>query len=204
MFVRTVYATGDPTKIDAALRALNTVGRDLLVERPGYRGASVFVDRELGKLLSASWWSSAAERHNSDEVMSVRRAGLLGPFAGTVTVDNYDVAAFHAFQHPRAGGGLRITRLEFDPADANLLADVFRASVLPRLETLRGIAGASLFVDPERGRAMSCFVFVDRESLAASRAGLAVVRHEGVAKAHATVTGLEEFEVVYADVHAAD
>ncbi|MFF4755858.1 hypothetical protein ACWD5R_42130 [Streptomyces sp. NPDC002514] len=202
MFVRTVYATGDPTKIDTALRALNTAGRDLLMERPGYRGASVFVDRELGKLLSASWWSSAADRHNSDEVMSLRRAELLGPFAGTVTVDNYEVAAFHVFQHPRAGGGLRVTGLEFDPADADLLADVFRTSLLPRLDRLRGIAGASLFVDRERGRARSGLLFVDRESLAASRAVMAAVRHEGVAKAHATVTGLEEFEVVYADVRA--
>jgi hypothetical protein len=200
MFVRTVYATGDPAKIDTAIRALNTAGRDLLVDRPGYRGASVFVDRELGKLLSASWWASAVERHNSDEVMSARRAALLEPFAGTVAVDNYEVAAFHVFQHPRAGGGLRVTRLEFDPADADLLADVFRASQLPRLEAVRGIGWASLFMDRERGRAMAGLLFVDRESLAASRAGQAAARQEGAAKAHATVTALEEFEVVYADV----
>ncbi|MFJ5837910.1 hypothetical protein ACIQGO_14295 [Streptomyces shenzhenensis] len=200
MFVRTVYATGDPTKIDAAIRALNTAGRELLADRPGYRGAGVFADRELGKLLSASWWVSAADRHNSDEVMRVKRAALLEPFAGTVTVDNYEVAALHVLQHPRVGGGLRVTRLEFDPADTDLLADVFRAAVLPRLEAARGVAGASLFVDRERGRGMVGMLFVDRDSLAASRADHALARHEGVAKAHATVTALEEFEVVHADV----
>ncbi|MEU8982550.1 antibiotic biosynthesis monooxygenase [Streptomyces sp. NPDC048309] len=200
MFVRSVYVTGDPAKVDTAIRAMNTEGRDLLEERPGYRGADVFVDRELGKLLAVSWWESEESRHNSDEVMRERRSALLEPFAGTVSVHNYEVAVFHGVQHPRAGGGLRVSRLEFDPADTDLLADTFRATVLPRLETLGGLARTSLFVDRERGQGMVGALFADRESLAASRAGQAVARHEGAAKAHVTVTGLEEFEVVHADV----
>ncbi|GGJ32729.1 hypothetical protein [Streptomyces brasiliensis] len=201
MFVRTVYATGDPAKIDTAVRALNTEGRDLLEDRPGYRGSGVFVDRDLGKLLAVSWWETEEGRRNSDEVMRERRAGLLEPFAGTVSVHNYEVAVFHPVQQPRAGGGLRVSRLEFDPADTDLLADTFRATVVPRLDPLRGLARASLFVDRERGSGMVCSLFVDRDSLAASRAIQAAARHEGAAKAHVAVVGLEEFEVVHADVH---
>ncbi|MFF4018985.1 hypothetical protein [Streptomyces sp. NPDC001843] len=199
MFVRSIYATGDPARTDTAIRALNTQGRDLLQERPGYRGAGVFVDRELGKLLAVSWWESEEARRNSDEVMRERRGALLGPFAGTLAVDNYEVAGFHEVRQPRVGGGLRITRLEFDPADADLLADTFRTSVVPRLETMAGLARAALFIDRERGRGMTGVLFTDRESLAASRAGQAAARHEGAAKSHVTVTGLEEFEVVHAD-----
>ncbi|MFI5684236.1 hypothetical protein [Streptomyces sp. NPDC051636] len=202
MFVRSIYATGDPTRIDTAIRALNTEGRDLLEERPGYRGAGVFVDRELGKLLAVSWWESEQARRNSDEVMRERRGALLGSFAGTLAVENFEVAVFDAVRQPRVGGGLRITRLEFDPADTDLLADTFRASVLPRLETLAGLARTSLFVDRERGRGMVGTLFTDRESLVASRAVQAAARHEGAAKAHVTVTALEEFEVVHADARA--
>ncbi|MFE9448505.1 hypothetical protein [Streptomyces sp. NPDC006739] len=200
MFVRSVYVTGDPTKIDSALRALNSEGRDLLEDRPGYRGAGVFVDRELGKLLAISWWDSRHARRNSDEVMRERRPALLEPFAGTVSVENYEVPVFHAAQHPRVGGGLRLTRLDFDPADADLLADTFRATVVPRLETFSGFARTVLFVDRERGRGMVGVLFVDRDSLAASRAGQAAARRGGADKAQVTVTGLEEFEVVHADV----
>lgn len=202
MFVRTVYSTGDPTKIDTAVRALNTQGRDLLEERPGYRGAGVFVDHRLGKLFAVSWWDTEEARHNSDEVMRERRSSLLDPFAGTVAVDNYEVAVFHAIQHPRVGGGLRLTRLEFDPLDADLVADTFRATEVPRLESLAGLARTSLFVDRERGRGMVDTLFVDRESMAATRAAQAPIRRAGAAKAHVTVTALEEFEVVYADVRA--
>lgn len=200
MFVRAIYTTGDPTKIDTAIRALNTEGRQLLEDRPGYRGASVFVDRTLGKLLAASWWESEEARQNSDEVLRERRAAMLEPFLGTVAVDNYEALVFHPVRQPEPGGGLRITRLEFDPADTDLLAETFRATALPKLETLAGLARASLLVDRKRGRAMVGVLFVDQASLAASRAGHAAARHEGAAKAHVTVTGLEEFEVVLSDV----
>ncbi|MGV4987413.1 hypothetical protein ACWC0C_38750 [Streptomyces sp. NPDC001709] len=200
MFVRTVYATGDPAQLGTAVRALNTRGHDLLEERPGYRGAGVFVDRDLGKLLTVSWWESAQARHNSDEVMSARRPELLQPFAGTVAVENYEAAVFHGGHRPLSSGGLRITRLEFDPADADLAADTFHTAVLPRLEILPGFAGTALFLDRERGRGMVAVLFADRASLAASRARLATIRREGTAKAHVTVVGLEEFEILHADV----
>ncbi|GAA3850070.1 hypothetical protein GCM10022403_097090 [Streptomyces coacervatus] len=200
MFVRTIYATGDPTKIDSAIRALNSQGRDLLEERPGYRGAGIFVNREIGTLLAASWWESEDARRNSDEVMRERRSALLEPFAATTAVENYEAVVFHQAQQPRAGGGLRVSRLELDPADADLLGETFRATVIPRLETLQGFARASLLIDRQRGRGLVGVLFTDRDSLAASRAGQAAARHEGAAKAHVTVTGLEEFEVVYADV----
>ncbi|WP_330308654.1 MULTISPECIES: hypothetical protein [unclassified Streptomyces] len=200
MFVRTVYATGDPAKIDTAIKSLNTQGRDLLENRPGYRGSGVFVDRVLGKIFAVSWWESEEARQNSDEVLRERRASLLEPFAATLAVENYEAVVFHPVRQPQAAGGLRISRLEFDPADADLLADTFRVSVVPRLEGLPGLARASLLVDRERGRGLVGTLFIDRESLAASRGVQSAARHEGAAKAHVTVTGLEEFEVVFADV----
>jgi heme-degrading monooxygenase HmoA len=200
MFVRTVYATGDPARLGTAVGALNTRGHDLLEERPGYRGAGVFVDRDLGKLLTVSWWESAQARRNSDEVMSARRPELLQPFAGTVAVENYEALVLHAGPRPLTGGGLRTTRVEFDAADADLAADTFRAGVLPLLEVLPGFAGAALFLDRERGRGMTGVLFADRASLTASRARQAAIRHEGTTKAHVTVVALEEFEVVHANV----
>ena len=200
MFVRSIYVTGDPAKIDIAVRALNSEGRELLEERPGYRGAGVFVDRELGKLLGVSWWESAQARHNSDEVMREHRQALLGPFAGTLSVENFEAAVVRPVQAPRVGGGMRVTRVEFDLADADLVADTFRSTVVPRLEILPGLAMTALLIDRERGIGRVGTLFVDRHSMVASRAGQAAARHEGVAKAQVSVTGLEEFEVVHSEV----
>ncbi|MES4892701.1 hypothetical protein [Streptomyces sp. NPDC096012] len=202
MFVRTVYATGDPAELGTAIRALNSEGRDLLEERPGYRGAGVFVDRNLGKLLTVSWWESEQARHNSDEVMRERRTALLAPFAGTLAVENYEVAVFHVLPRPTAHGGLHLIRLEFEPADADQLADAFHATVVPRLEALPGLARAALFLDRERGHGLAGTLFTDHHSLAASRAAQAAARQAGAAKVQMAVVGLEEFEVVHADAHA--
>ncbi|MEU6197739.1 hypothetical protein [Streptomyces sp. NPDC047061] len=202
MFVRAVYVTGDPAKVEAAIRSLNSQGRELLEERPEYRGADVLVDRELGKLLAVSWWGSEESRRNSDQVMRERRRPMLEPFAGTVAVENFEVAVFHSVQLPRAGGGMRSTRVEFDPADADLFAETFRSSAIPRLEALPGFARCAVFVDRERGRGMVGSLFVDRAAMAGSRAGQAAARRADAAKAHVTVVGLEEFEVVHADVRS--
>ncbi|MGW1594521.1 hypothetical protein [Streptomyces sp. NPDC002343] len=200
MFVRAVYATGDPALLDTAVRTLNSEGRDLLEERPGYRGAGIFVDRDVGKLLTVSWWETEEARHHSDEVMRERREALLEPFAGTVSVARYEAAVSHRTEHPRPGSRLRAARLEFDPRDADPVVDAFRATVVPRAESLPGLCRVSLLLDREHGRAVAGTVFRDRAALAASRAALAAVRHEASAEARVDVVGLEEFEVVYADV----
>ncbi|MDW4908828.1 hypothetical protein RB628_26675 [Streptomyces sp. ADMS] len=202
MFVRAVYATGDPANIDTAIEGLSTEGRELIARQPGFRGFGLFVDRKLGKLLTASWWETEESRRYSDEALRERRAALLERFAATTATDNFEAVVFHPVRQPRAGAGLRVTRVEFDPSDADLFAETFRATVIPKLETLPGLAGASLLIDRDRGRGLVAAVFADRESLAASRGGQAAARHEGAAKAHVTVTGLEEFEVVFSDVRS--
>ncbi|MGW1714587.1 hypothetical protein [Streptomyces sp. NPDC002156] len=202
MFVRAVYATGDPANIDTAIEGLNTEGRELVAQQPGFRGFGIFVDRELGKLLASSWWETEEARRNSDEALRERRAALLERFAATTTTENFEAVVVHQVRQPEAGAGLRITRVEFDPSDADLFAETFRATVIPKLETLPGLARASLLLNRDRGRGLVAAVFADRESLAASRAGQAAARHEGAAKAHVTVTGLEEFEVVFSDVRS--
>ncbi|MFJ7150686.1 hypothetical protein ACIQVT_21180 [Streptomyces sp. NPDC100445] len=200
MFVRTVYATGDPALLGTAVRSLNSEGRDLLEERPGYRGADVFADRRLGTILTASWWGTEEACRNSDEVMRERRARLLGPFAGTVAVATYEAAVVHHLAHPLQGGGLRVTRLEFEPRDGDLVLDTYRATVVPRAESLPGLARMSLLIDRVGGRGLAGALFTDRAGLAASRAAMAGARHAATAKAHVDVVGLEEFEVLYADV----
>jgi heme-degrading monooxygenase HmoA len=200
MFVRTVYATGDPANIDTAIEAVSTEGRELLERQPGFRGVGLFVDRDLGKLLAVSWWESEEARRNSEEAMRERRTALLERFAASTAVDNFEAVVFHPVRQPEAGAGLRVTRVEFDPSDADLFTETFRATVIPRIETIPGLARASLLIDRDRGRGLVGALFTDRESLAASRAGQAAARHEAAAKAHVTVTGLEEFEVIFADV----
>ncbi|MFB7370650.1 hypothetical protein ACFC0D_12510 [Streptomyces sp. NPDC056222] len=198
--MRTLYATGDPAKLDAAVDATASEGRALVSELPGFRGMGLFVDRELGKLLTATWWDDEKSRQDSDEQLRERRATELAPFAQTAAVDNWEAVVAKPPRSVGPGAWFRLARLEFDPADTDLLANFFREVALPRLDALPGFVGGSLLVDRAKGRASVGVVWSDRDALAASRAGVAALRGEAGAQARVITRSIEEFEVVFAGV----
>ena len=116
-----------------------------------------------------------------------------------MTIDNWEAAVA---RRPRKtlgpGAGFRLTRLEFAPSDADLLVEMFEHTVLPRIESIPGFAGASLFIDRGRGRATVGALYNDRKALAASRGTVGSVRAETLPKAHVMLRSLEEFDVVTA------
>ncbi|MFF8374669.1 antibiotic biosynthesis monooxygenase [Streptomyces sp. NPDC015661] len=198
MYVRSIYATGDPAELDGVAEALRTEGRELLSSQPGFRGMGLFVDREVGKLLVGSWWEDEASRQASFETLSKRRNELFAPFALTTTVDNWEAAVARRGEDVGPGGGFRLVRMDVDPADIDLLVETFRETALPKVQKVPGLNGISLLVDRARGRAAVGALYGEHDALVASRGPVAAVRGEATAKSRATTTSLEEFEVVLA------
>ncbi|MFI8384973.1 antibiotic biosynthesis monooxygenase [Streptomyces sp. NPDC085540] len=198
MYVRSIYATGDPAELDGVAEALRTDGRALLSAQPGFRGMGLFADRELGKLLVGSWWEDEASRQASYENLNKRRAEMMAPFAQTVTVDNWEAAVARRAEELAPGAGFRLVHMDVEPADIDLLVDTFRDTSLPRVQKVPGLAGISLLIDRDCGRAAVGALYADRNALVASRGAVAAVRGEATAKARATTRSLEEFEVVLA------
>ncbi|MFJ8014496.1 antibiotic biosynthesis monooxygenase [Streptomyces sp. NPDC096339] len=198
MYVRSIYATGDPAELAGVAEALRTDGRALLSAQPGFRGMGLFADHELGKLLVGSWWEDEASRQASYENLSKRRAEMMAPFAQTVAVDNWEAAVTRRAEELRPGAGFRLVRMDVEPPDIDLLVDTFRDASLPKVQKVPGLAGISLLVDRERGRAAVGALYTDHDALVASRGAVAALRGEAAAKARATTSSLEEFEVIIA------
>ncbi len=198
MYVRSIYATGDPAKLDGVAEALRTEGRELLSAQPGFRGMGLFADRELGKLLVGSWWEDEASRQASYETLSKRRAELMAPFAQTMTVDNWEAPVARRAEALGPGAGFRLVRMDVAPPDIDLLVDTFRDTALPKIEKVPGLAGISLLIDRDRGKAAVGALYPDRDALVASRGAVAAIRGEATAKARVTISSLEEFEVILA------
>ena len=196
MFVRTVYAVGDPQKIDAAIEALSSEGRMLLAAQPGYRGMGLFADRELGKISIGSWWESEKARQDSDDALHTRRAELLHPFATAMTIDNWEVVAAARPEQLPSGACMRQSRMEFDPMDADLAAETMRGMVMDRLKALPGVIGIAIFMTRSAGRSAVGVIYQDRSALVQSRSPVAQLRDEAIGKAHSTVRSVEEFEGV--------
>lgn len=196
MFVRTVYAVGDPQKIDAAIEALKDEGRMLLAAQPGYRGMGLFADRELGKLSIGTWWDSEKARQDSDDALRTRRAEILHAFATAMTIDNWEVVAAQRPEQLPSGACMRMSRMEFDPMDADLAAETMRGMVMDRLKAIPGVIGVAMFMNRSAGRSSIGVIYQDRTALAQSRGPVAQLRDEAVGKAHSTVRSVEEFEVI--------
>ncbi|MEV8534532.1 hypothetical protein [Streptomyces sp. NPDC051211] len=198
MYVRTLYATGDPAELGGVAEAIGSEGRRMLSEQPGYRGMGLFVDRELGKLLVGSWWEDERSRQASDESLRERRAELLAPFAQTVTIDNWEAAVARRADDIGPGAWFRLVRMEVAPSDVDLLVETFRDTALPKLQSMPGLEGTSLLIDRATGRAAVGSIYTDHNAIAASRGAVAAVRGQATAKARVTTRSLEEFEVAVA------
>ncbi|MFH8836797.1 hypothetical protein [Streptomyces sp. NPDC017868] len=196
MYVRTIYAIGDPARIDACVDALREEAPRALAGQPGYRGFALFVDRELGKVLTGSWWESERAMRDSDDQLKERRATMLAPFANTVTVDGWEAAVFASPAQVGAGAGFRLTRFEIDPSGADLLVETFRDATLPKLQAIEGFETAAMLLDRTRGRGSVGVVYADQAALAASRGKQSAARGGAVTKTGVAICGLEEFEVV--------
>ncbi|MGW2378246.1 MULTISPECIES: hypothetical protein [Kitasatospora] len=200
MFVRTVYATGHPDRIEQTLDNLRTEALALLTGRPGYRGYGLFADRTLGKITMGSWWESAEAERDSDAALSERRRELLAPLGGTVTIDVWEVVATAPPGAAGPGAGFRLTRTDLDPTKVDEAAGIFRDRVLPVLEKeAAGFVTGAMLADRATGRLSVGAIFADQESFEASRGPTADARAQAVAALGGTLRSLEEFDVVLLD-----
>jgi heme-degrading monooxygenase HmoA len=198
MYTRTLYATGDPAKMDGAVEVLSTAGHKLLADQPGFRGLGVFVDRELGKVAVGTWWQDEQSRDASDARLREQRTSMLAPYVTTLATENWEAAVFTRPSRPlAAGAGFRMGRLEFEPSDGDLLVETFKNMVVPKFQAIPGFEGTSLFIDRARGRATVGVLYTDRTALATSRAAQAAVRGEAITKARFTLRSVEEFELAF-------
>ncbi|WP_441247268.1 hypothetical protein [Kitasatospora sp. McL0602] len=198
MYVRTIYLTGDPALVDRTVDGLRAEGVGLLATQPGYRGFSIFTDRELGKIMLGSWWETRQAERDSFTGLTGRRDALLDVFAGTVTVDVWEAAVARRGGAP-AGGGFRLVRIEFDPAAADRLVTAVEQTAMPGLEAIDGFDGGALLIDRERGQGSVGAIFRDRAALEASRGPQAELRAKASAAAGVRVRALEEFDVALLD-----
>ncbi|MFD8600305.1 hypothetical protein ACFV1L_35425 [Kitasatospora sp. NPDC059646] len=198
MYVRTVYATGDPALLEDSLDALRGESVELLSAQPGYRGFGLFANRQLGTLTMGSWWDTPEHEAGSNTALADRRDTLLVPFAATVAVNQWEVLA--AEPGPSVeNGGFRLTRFAYAPDALDGLAEGFEQHSLPAIREIDGYVGAAMLVDRRRSIGVVGAIFADRGAFDASRGPQAAVRAAASRASGTVIYGLEEFDVVTLD-----
>jgi predicted ester cyclase/heme-degrading monooxygenase HmoA len=204
MHVRMNMLAGDPGQLGEATRYLETTVRPTVESQSGNRGLAVLANAVLGTCIVATYWDSADAMAASEQAVQVPRKEITELVRGTVTVEQYEVPVFIRRSRPGPGAGVRLVRLEADPARLDAAIEVFRAEAVPELMEVPGLCSAQLMVDRATGRCIVALTLADADALASSRSPGAEMRSRVAAAAHVTVRSIEEYSLAFSTVREGD
>lgn len=200
MYARSTMLIGDPARIGDVLHYLEETVRPHVEAQPGNRGLAVAANFELGLIMVNAYWDTAEAMTSSEHAVQTGRKEAAELLHGMVTVEHYEAPVFVRHRRPGRGAGLRVTAIDSDPADLDLLVDAFRDTALPRLERIPSLCSAQLLIDRASGRCLVIVAYDSTEDLAATRAPVARIRSDSLARTHATVRSMQEFTVIFTSV----
>jgi heme-degrading monooxygenase HmoA len=169
----------------------------------GCVGMSMLVDRQSGRCVTTTAWSSReAMQASAPAVRPLRDRAerALGSTSGRY-VHQWEAAVVHR-DHPTPDGACaRLTWLSGDPGRVDDAVDMYRMVVLPQVQEMDGFCSASLMVDRETGRMVSTTAFDSRAAVEASSAAAGDIRERVTRELGATVDAIDEMEVAFAHLH---
>lgn len=201
MYARTTTIQGDPASIDAGIAHVKDVVLPAVTAMEGCIGMSLLVDREAGRAIATTAWESEAALANSaPKVMSIRQGAEQVLGASTSEVDAWELAVAHRDHAAPEGACARITWLSGFSSPERAI-DVYRMTVLPRIQELTGFCSATFMLNREMNRAVGTLVFENRQQLEASRESARHIRESSAPEMGAMVDDVAEMELAVAHLH---
>jgi len=196
MFVRSTTINGDPAAIAAGIDHVRDVVLPTVTAMDGCLGMALVVDRESGRCIATTAWDSEESLHRTAAPVTPLRNRAAEILSGPASVEEWEVAVMHRAHTSEPGAWCRITWTR--ATDMDNVADMWRANVLPRVETLDGFCSASFMLDRASGRTVGTVVFDSREAVEATREAAASIREEASRMADVEFLDVAEFELAIA------
>jgi len=162
----------------------------------GCVGLSMICDRETRRCITTSAWSTQEARESSGRTMRSLLDRGAEIFDAEPVVDLWEIVLLHRHASFGEGACVRSTWLTVDVEALTEAIKTYRVVMLPALQEMGGFCSISLMVDRATGRAVSSATFESRETMVASRPAAARLRSLRLGDLGATVTDIQEFELV--------
>jgi quinol monooxygenase YgiN len=198
MFARSTTINGDPGTLETAIAYVRDQVMPNLMQMPGCVGLSMMVDRESGRAIATSSWSSYDAMAASAMNVSEARAKAGEIMGGTHVVEEWEIAMMHREHDSHEGSCCRVTWVQMEPEGLDAMIERFRMTVMPSFDEMPGFCSASLLVDRANGRACSTARFDDMKSMTDSAPGARGLREDGARQLGFHVMDVEEFDLVIA------
>jgi hypothetical protein len=196
LHVRFNFIAADPARLAESIKFIETEVRPQVESQPGSLGMALYTDPGPGLAILESFWASDNAMASSEHAVMPNRRETIKRVAGTVSVERYEVPVFELRGPVPGGAGLRLTRMDVDPAQVEDAVEGYGDTAVPWLAESQGFCSALLMTDPRTGHAISETVWRDKGALVDSRSLAASVRVDTVAAAGWVIRAVEEYDLV--------
>jgi len=201
VYARSVTLQAQPGSIDEGIAYILDEVSPAVTAMEGCIGISMICDRESGRTITTSAWSTQEALDNSEQYVQPMRKKAAEKFGAEPSVDRWEIAVVHRHAISGEGACVRCTWLDMDAAGITHAIETYRMTALPALEEMDGFCSASLMVDRATGRAVSSATFASREAMVASRSAAEALRSRTAGDIGARVSDIREFELALAHLH---
>ena len=200
MYARSTTILGDPGSLDDAIAYVRDEVWPAVRDMDGCVGLSMMCDRESGRCIATSAWEDQQSMRASADRVAPMRQRLMDRFGAgeDLDVQEWEIAVLHREHAAGDGACARITWTRADPATVDQVLDMYRTSLMPRIQQMPGFCSLSLLVDRESGHAVGTVVLDGRAHLEETREQARSLREEAVGVMGVDVLDVAEMDVVLA------
>jgi predicted ester cyclase len=204
MHVRMYLLAGDPARLTKATHYLEETARPQVEAQLGSRGLAVLSNADLGVCVIATYWDSVDAMTASEQAVESSRHEVTGLMGGTVSAEQYEVPVFIRQSRPGPGAGVRMTRIDADPARVSVAIEEFRHSAGPALLDMPGLCSAQFLVERGTGHCVAISTWEDMDVMVSTRSSVATLRTDLSEVTRARVRTVEEYMLNFSSVREGD
>jgi hypothetical protein len=198
MHARSTTVRGNPQRIDQATAYLRDKLMPAVTGLDGFVGLSMMADRATGRCIATTSWASEESMRDSDGPLHQLRRRYGEILGGQLEVQEWEIAVVHRLRLAPEGACARVIWMQTEPANVDSGMEVFRVSLLSRMEDLPGFCSISILIDRRAGRAVSSTVYENRAAMDEA-VGMATPMREGFSRQMGVeITEVGEFDLVLA------
>jgi quinol monooxygenase YgiN len=201
MYARSTILMTNPASMDEAIAYMGEEVWPAMRDMDGCVGLSMMCDRESGRYIATSAWEDRQAMKASDDNVRPMREQMVDRFGagvGEPEIREWEIAVLHREHTAGDGACCRITWLRTDPSRADELLDMYRSTLMPRIQEMPGFCSLSMLVDRDNGRAVGTAVFESRAALEQSREQARMLREQSVNAMGVDILDVAEMDLVLA------